>query len=211
MISEIANAAKEVLKTPLEQAAKKFNPESVDNVENKPTKYNHDGLNVFQQVKEMRNTGFSKEVISKVGNLEELKIYVSAGLKEVITKNGIGLQSKLVEKYYDTPLPKCPYPESDRKRYWKEGTTNRERMEKGDSPVVYDKKNGTWGKMELHHTGQGSDGILSELTHSEHMENGNDNILHQKANTIESSVNRNEFNKVKAEYWKERSKELSDI
>lgn len=74
-------------------------------------------------------------------------------------------------------------------------------MEKGKPPLDKD-----GNPIELHHIGQKSDSPLAELTRDEHRGKGNDSILHDK--TQDTEIDRKEFAKEKAEYWKSRAEEI---
>jgi len=78
------------------------------------------------------------------------------------------------------------------------GRTNKERMESGLAPLTNEGK-----PIELHHIGQKADSPLAELTMEEHRGKGNDTILHDK--TVESEIDRNQFNMEKADHWKNRT------
>lgn len=80
------------------------------------------------------------------------------------------------------------------------GRTNLERMQQGLAPLEEGKP------IELHHIGQKQDSPLAELTREEHRGPGNDGILHDK--TVESEIDRNEFNKEKENHWKERAEQV---
>jgi len=77
--------------------------------------------------------------------------------------------------------------------------TNKERMEEGLAPIGTDDKS-----IELHHLKQKDNGVMIELTSTEHNENSK--ILHKYRS--QSEINRAEFNKWKRKYWKERAKEF---
>lgn len=84
------------------------------------------------------------------------------------------------------------------------GDTNLERMRDGRPPL-----DASGNKtIELHHIGQKCDSPLAELTCAEHRSNGNDNILHNKLK--ESEIDRNDFNKVREEYWKARAQQIDN-
>ena len=80
--------------------------------------------------------------------------------------------------------------------------TNLDRMKAGKAPLD---KNGN--PIELHHIGQKNDSPLVELTREEHRGVGNDNILHNKQK--ESEIDRSEFNKERAEHWKQRAASIT--
>ena len=60
--------------------------------------------------------------------------------------------------------------------------------------------------FELHHVGQSMDSTLAILTKAEHMQEGNNLILH----TLEggSQIDRNVFQNIRSDFWKELAKIL---
>ena len=129
---------------------------------------------------------YSDDINKHISSLEELEVYIDAGLKEVEINGRPCLCRDIDLDYKDT----------------KTGLTNKELMEKGLSPI--DKSTGE--KIELHHIGQGFDSPLAELTaDSEH---GNKySQLHQ--NKSESWRNnptlKNRYNNSdKPNHWKSR-------
>jgi len=79
------------------------------------------------------------------------------------------------------------------------GRTNIDRMKQGLAPIGKDGK-----PIELHHLKQQNDGKIVELLNTEHKNHSK--ILHRY--TDKSEINRNEFNKWKKQYWKERAKDF---
>lgn len=79
------------------------------------------------------------------------------------------------------------------------GRTNKERMKDGLAPIGKDDKS-----IELHHLKQKDNGVMIELTSTEHNENSK--VLHRYRS--QSEINRSEFNKWKRKYWKERAEEF---
>lgn len=79
------------------------------------------------------------------------------------------------------------------------GRNNIERMEQGRAPIGKDGKS-----IELHHLKQQNNGTIVELTSKEH--NLNSKVLHRYTKT--SEINRQDFDKWKRQYWKERAKEF---
>lgn len=77
------------------------------------------------------------------------------------------------------------------------GFTNLERMKNGNPPIA---PNGEI--IELHHIGQKPDSPLAELTRTEHMDKGNDIILHDK-NKV-SEIDRSAFQKERQAHWQNR-------
>ncbi|NBB57022.1 hypothetical protein GU930_18120 [Pantoea vagans] len=78
------------------------------------------------------------------------------------------------------------------------GRTNIQRMEKGLAPLD---ANGQ--SVNLHHMLQKQDGPIAEVTQSFHKDNHS--VIHINDNSIPSGINRNEFNKWRSDYWKQRS------
>jgi hypothetical protein len=101
----------------------------------------------------------------------------------------ISVKGKLVAKRNQTFNP---YEEIN-------GMTNIERMRLGLAPIGKDGK-----PVELHHLKQKDDGIIIELTSTEHRENYK--VLHRYEK--ESQINRQEFSKWKREYWKQRARDF---
>jgi len=73
-------------------------------------------------------------------------------------------------------------------------------MTQGLSPIGRDGK-----PVNLHHMKQQNNGTIVELTNTEHNEYSK--TLHRY--TEKSEINRDEFNKLRAVYWKERSKDFT--
>lgn len=82
-----------------------------------------------------------------------------------------------------------------------DGKTNLERMREGFNPIGIDGK-----IVELHHLKQKDNGIIVELTRTEHRENSK--VLHRYKGKGESEIDRKKFEEWKREYWKERAKEF---
>jgi len=131
-----------------------------------------------------KETGWSDEIIDKVGSVEEYGVYKEAGLKE----EEINGKPCLINENIDL----------EQKDEF--GRTNKERMENGLSPLD---KNGN--SIELHHIGQKPDSPLAELTKEEHRGKNNDSILHDK--TKDTEIDRVAFNNEKTEHWKTRANE----
>ena len=126
----------------------------------------------------------SDDVVAYICNKQEAEIYVKAGLHE---KTVCGRKC-LVRDDID-------YDYKDSK-----GSTNTERMKKGNAPYGSDGKT-----IKLHHVGQRDNSPLAELLDSEHTGNDADKFLHDKIG--ESLVDRDGFDIVRERHWKERSKE----
>ncbi|MEM6050316.1 HNH/ENDO VII family nuclease [Erwinia sp. P7711] len=81
------------------------------------------------------------------------------------------------------------------------GRSNIQRMEKGLAPLD---ANGQ--SVNLHHMLQKQDGPIAEVTQSFHKDNHS--VIHINDNSIPSGIDRNEFNKWRSDYWKQRSNDF---
>lgn len=140
-----------------------------------------DGLTKEEQEVVKKETGWSSTVIESIGSMEEYEIYKNANVKEM------EINGNTVLTRTDIDLDKTD----------EDGVSNRQRMERGLSPITNDGK-----IVELHHIGQKADSPLIELSQQEHRGKGNDTILHDK--TKESEIDRREFDKERKEHWKVR-------
>lgn len=141
---------------------------------------------IIEKDKIQDKSPYSDRINENIATKEELDIYIKAGLEETT----VGDKPALIRK--DIDLGQVD--EST-------GETNLQRMEKGKPPLDKD-----GNPIELHHVGQKADSPLAELTKDEHRGKGNDSILHDK--TQDSEIDRKEFAKEKAEYWKARAEEI---
>ena len=203
MISEIAKN-KEVFKSSFDEINKKMSPSELlkssesfgisgDKTEiNNILKETLRGIRrdeidtIIEKDKIQDKSPYSDRINENIATKEELDIYIKAGLEETT----VGDKPALIRK--DIDLGQVD--EST-------GETNLQRMEKGKPPLDKD-----GNPIELHHVGQKADSPLAELTKDEHRGKGNDSILHDK--TQDSEIDRKEFAKEKAEYWKARAEEI---
>ena len=126
-IKEINDA----VKTEFDKAAKEAeSQESIDHSEKK-------GLTDEEKLKIKEETNWSDKIIDRIENLDQYEIYKKADLHEEEIDGRKCLVKKIDMDYVDP----------------KTGMTNRERMERGWSPI--DSKTGE--KIELHHMGQDYD------------------------------------------------------
>ena len=186
---------------------KNLNPEQLkmqaeENITKKQTEDNSDA-NESINIKELtdeekrkikKETGWSDEIINRINSMEQYEIYKNAGLIEADINGRKVLIKKDIDLDYKDP---------------KTGETNRERMEKGRSPI--DSKTGE--KIELHHMGQEFDSPFAELLENSEHGDGNHKTLHPKdkdsfRNDKEKEI---EYNKQKAEHWKTRLNQLEKI
>ena len=173
-----------------------------ENITKKQTEDNSDA-NESINIKELtdeekrkikKETGWSDEIINRINSMEQYEIYKNAGLVEADINGRKVLIKKDIDLDYKDP---------------KTGETNRERMEKGRSPI--DSKTGE--KIELHHMGQEFDSPFAELLENSEHGDGNHKTLHPKdkdsfRNDKEKEI---EYNKQKAEHWKTRLNQLEKI
>lgn len=129
--------------------------------------------------------GYPETVLDAVGSEAEAGIYEDAQLEPAVINDKDALIRTDID-YEQTDLF---------------GESNLERMRSGRPPLD---ENGV--PIELHHIGQTHNAPLAELTRAEHRCNGNDNILHDKLK--ESEINREDFNRERAEYWQARAEQI---
>jgi hypothetical protein len=81
------------------------------------------------------------------------------------------------------------------------GRTNVDRMKKGLAPLGKD-----GSPINLHHMKQQNNGIIVEVSYTEHKEYSD--VLHRYAGKNESEIDRAAFDKLRSSYWKDRAKEF---
>ncbi len=128
---------------------------------------------------------YSVKINDSIATEDELDIYIDAGLKESTVND----KPALVRDDID-------FNQVDENT----GETNLERMKKGKPPLDKD-----GNPIELHHVGQKADSPLAELNKEQHRGEGNYGALHD--NTQKSEIDRKEFAKEKAAYWKARAEQ----
>jgi hypothetical protein len=138
-----------------------------------------------EKAKMKEETGWPDEIIDSIATWEEYEIYKKAGL-QAVEING---KWCLIRNDID-------WDQQD-----ENGLTNRERVEKGLSPINKDGK-----VIELHHIGQKADSPFAELTKDEHRGKGNDVVLHDKNQESETHNEENEskYQNEKKDHWKAR-------
>ena len=147
------------------------------------------GLTEEQKAKIRELTGWSDEIIDHIESWEQFEIYNKAGLHEAEI-NGRKCLVKDIDMDYVDP---------------KTGLTNRERMERGMSPI--DSKTGE--KIELHHMGQDPDGPFAELCENSEHGDGNHKLLHTESEGSwrNDPERAREYQREKARHWKSRTTE----
>jgi RHS repeat-associated protein len=83
----------------------------------------------------------------------------------------------------------------------KTGLSNLDLMKAGRAPIGPDDK-----PINLHHMIQKHNGAIAEMTQTFHQKNSK--IIHINPSSTPSGINRAEFNKWRARYWRERSKDF---
>lgn len=146
-----------------------------------------DGLIDEQKIEIQEKTEWSDRIVDSIRTMDEAQVYMDAGLQEgEVNGNPALLQPKIDGKAYNEPK----WPD------W----SNKDLAEEGYPP-----RDETGRPYELHHIGQNPDSPLAELTYEQHHCNGNFKKLHT---FDESSIDRQQFNQERKEYWKDRFQTL---
>ncbi|MBQ7969068.1 MAG: IS1595 family transposase [Clostridia bacterium] len=150
-------------------------------------KSNVEKINIKAQRKAIdEDSPYSERITSAINHYDELCLYNNLKLKEAFV-NRPALIKDIDWDLFVTS----------------ENMTNRELIKKGVAPYAYDDKD---GKIEIHHIGQAYDAPFVELTVKEHMQKGNNRILHKES----QDSWRNEpgleqaFENEKDRYWRAR-------
>ena len=144
------------------------------------------GLSMNQAAFIQKESGYPIDVIKQFKSIDEYNIYKSAGLKA----SQVGGKSALIREInldYEFTLPTG------------EKITNRVAMSKGYAPRYFDPVKGKEFTYQLHHVNQNPNGTLAILTEAEHQ--GNASILNIPGK--ESEIDRNAFNAVRKQFWKD--------
>ena len=157
-------------------------------------------MNAIEKAAIKLRTGWSSAIIDYIGSREEAEIYIRAGLKEAT----VGDRKALIRTDIDWRDFSCRH--EWLKKYiagWDklQDWNNADLIGEGFPPRD---KNGD--PYELHHIGQHQDSPFAELTYREHMQDGNNAILHP---VRESEIDRQQFEKEKCDYWKSRFKRFT--
>lgn len=193
-LEEYANKALEQVKQQQTEAAEKGQETKTEGTSDSDSekqgaegKEAKEGLTDEEKQKIKEETGWSDEIIDHIESMDQYEIYKNAGLHEEEI-NGRKCLVKDIDMDYVDP---------------KTGMTNRERMERGLSPI--DKETGE--KIELHHMGQKHDGPFAELCENSEHGDGKHKTLH--TSTEESWRNdmekNREYQQEKKDHWKQRA------
>lgn len=145
------------------------------------------GLSMNEAATIQRESKYPLDVIKEFKNMDQYKICKDAGLKPQMINGRTALVREIDWKYTD-----------------EFGRTNLQRVREGLSPL--DPASGK--AYELHHIGQKADSTLAILTKSEHMQNGNDLIWHNKVvpSAVHNEANEALWETQKAAFWKTLAK-----
>lgn len=139
------------------------------------------GLTMDEAALIQKESGYPLDVIKQFHTTEEYDVFKTAGLKSKMVNGKLSLIRNDI----------------DLNAVDEYGRTNLVRMQKGLSPL-----DSTGKTYELHHIGQNADGSLAILTQAEH----DSSALHG-FKTV-SEINRPEFAKQRAQFWKTMAKVL---
>jgi hypothetical protein len=134
-------------------------------------------------------TGWSKEIINSIKNIEQYEIYADAGLREEIINGRYCLIREIDMAYVDE----------------KTGRTNRELMADGRAPYC----SRTGERIELHHMGQSYDSPFAELCYYSEHDGTNGMILHDiriESWRNDTRLNNRYNNTERPNHWIERSR-----
>lgn len=146
-----------------------------------------EGLTDEQKKEVKEKTGWSGDIVNAIRTMDEAQVYMDAGLEE----GKVNEKSSLLQPNIDGKACNEPkWPDWSNKDLAKDGYPPRD-------------KTGT--PYELHHIGQNPNSPLAELTYEQHHCNGNFKKLHTFE---ESSIDRQQFNKERKEYWQARSQTI---
>lgn len=146
-----------------------------------------EGLTDEQKKAIKEETGWSDDIVDSIRTTDEAKIYMDAELQEGEVNGKKALLQLDIE---GKDCNELKWPD------W----SNKDLAEEGYPP-----RDKTGRPYELHHVGQNPNSPLAELTYEQHHCDGNFKKLH----TFEdSSIDRQQFNKERKEYWMARSQTL---
>ena len=146
------------------------------------------GLTMNEAAALQRETKYPLALLRQFHSKDEAKIYKEAGL-QAATVNG---KKALVRQI-------------DWNRVDERGLTNAERVKKGLNPL-----DETGKPYELHHIGQSNDASFAVLTETEHMQAGNNKVLHWKDGASEVDHG-SDWTKVKSDFWKSLYEEQTGV
>lgn len=143
------------------------------------------GLTMNEAAIIQKESKYPLDVIKGLKSMDQYEIFKKAGL----TAEQVAGKTALVRFNIDLNL------------HDEFGRTNLERMTKGLAPL-----DATGQSFELHHIGQTMDSTLAILTKAEHMQEGNNLILHALGG--ETQIDRAAFDIIRRDFWKDLARIL---
>lgn len=152
------------------------------------------GLKMNEAAIIQKESKYSLDVIKNIASMEEYEIYKTAGLSSKTVGEEMALVRDIDLQYVSELAGK--------------EVTNLERLKLGYAPI----DSATDLPYELHHVGQAVDSPLAILTKAEHMQGGNNSILHNtKIETgVHSEISNGAWNKQKKDFWQALYKSVSE-
>lgn len=148
-----------------------------------------------------KKTGWSDVICEAINSMEEAQIYIQAGLVEKIVNGRPALTNpKIVGNAYN-----C------RKEWLKDSLSNYEELKDWNNADLmgegWPPRDENGDPFELHHIGQKQDSPFAELTYWQHMDGGNNALLHPSR---ESEIDRDLFKQEKSAHWMARFNDFKD-
>jgi len=137
------------------------------------------GLTMNQAAAIQKESKYPLDVIKQFKSIDEYKVYKDAGLTSKMINNKTALVQNIDLNITDDV-----------------GRTNLLRMKQGLPPL-----DSTKTPFQLHHVGQNSDGTLAMLTKAQHMQGGNNGILHNLGEVSKVSHGP-DWQKIVSDTWK---------
>jgi len=144
------------------------------------------GLTMNQAAAIQKESSYPLDVIKQFKSIDEYNVYKEAGLTSKMINNKAALVQNIDLNIKD-----------------EFGQTNLQRMQQGVPPL-----DSTKTSFELHHVGQNSDGTLAVLTKAQHMQGGNNGILH-KLGEVSKVSHGDDWQKIVKDFWKAYAKSVA--
>lgn len=138
------------------------------------------GLSLNEVATIQKESNYSMDVIKEIRSFDEYKIYREAGLNSKMIGNKLSLVQDIDLNFVDEM-----------------GRTNAQRIMQNLSPLDPDGL-----PYQLHHIGQNNEGTLAVLTRSQHMQGGNNGVLHRLKEVSEVSHG-SSWQKTVNTFWKD--------
>lgn len=152
-------------------------------------KATQNGLTMNEAAAIQKDSKYPLDLISQFKSKAEYEVYKEVGLRTQMVNGKLALVRD-IDLNYKSTLPN--------------GTevTNLQRMQQGYAPL----DPATGKAYQLHHINQDPNGTLAILKESEHQ--GNSSILNNP-DIVESKIDRQAFNKIRKEFWKDLGKQFA--